>query len=131
MRAHGVPNFPDPTAGGGLEITPGSGINPQSPAFQSGQQACRSLLPDKGGPPRMSTSERLAALRFAQCMRTHGQPAFPDPTEKPPQGIARILVLRGMVFAPGPGMDPASPAFGQAASACGVRIPSQQPRAAS
>ena len=47
MRSHGVPNFPDPkTSNGGFMIT---GINPNSPQFQSAQQACRSLMPG-GGP---------------------------------------------------------------------------------
>jgi len=43
MRSHGVPNFPDPKAitrtGGSQEVYL-PGINPQSPAFQSGAKAC-------------------------------------------------------------------------------------------
>jgi hypothetical protein len=48
MRAHGVPNFPDPQPGsnGGFLIT---GVDPNSPQFQSAQQACQSLMPG-GGP---------------------------------------------------------------------------------
>jgi hypothetical protein len=46
MRAHGITNFPDPTFGanGGVRIGfgPASGIDPQSPAFQSAQRACAS-----------------------------------------------------------------------------------------
>jgi hypothetical protein len=53
MRANGVPNFPDPqfqTNGGALGIRlrvggPGSGFDPNSPAFQKAQQTCGSLLP--------------------------------------------------------------------------------------
>jgi hypothetical protein len=51
MRSHGVPNFPDPQIqsgpGGGIGVRiggPGSGINPQSPAFQSAQRACGKLF---------------------------------------------------------------------------------------
>jgi hypothetical protein len=43
MRSHGVPNFPDPTFHGaavGIELTPGSGVDPNSPAFKSAQKAC-------------------------------------------------------------------------------------------
>jgi hypothetical protein len=47
MRSHGVPKFPDPkTSNGGFMIT---GINPNSPQFQSAMQSCRSLMPG-GGP---------------------------------------------------------------------------------
>ena len=47
MRAHGVTNFPDPT-GRGIQITPGSGINPQSPAFQTAQKTCDHTCPMTG-----------------------------------------------------------------------------------
>ena len=46
MRAHGVPNFPDPVVtGSGNGITvgsggPGAGMNPQSPAFQRAEKIC-------------------------------------------------------------------------------------------
>ena len=49
MRSHGVPNFPDPQFGsgpdGGIGIRlGGSGINPNSPAFQAAQKACGSIF---------------------------------------------------------------------------------------
>jgi hypothetical protein len=41
MRTHGVPNFPDPTfGGGGLKSQLPSGVDPQSPAFQKAAAAC-------------------------------------------------------------------------------------------
>jgi hypothetical protein len=46
MRKNGVPDFPDPTTGGGVIV--GSGIDPNSPQFQSAMQACQSLLPAGG-----------------------------------------------------------------------------------
>jgi hypothetical protein len=58
MRAHGAPNFPDPTmhgasASGDTVSLPGNitlnlgsaGIDVKSPQFQAAQRACRSLLP--------------------------------------------------------------------------------------
>ena len=46
MRAHGVPNFPDPifsSTGGGISVRSGSpGMNPRSPAFQQAQRTCGS-----------------------------------------------------------------------------------------
>jgi hypothetical protein len=51
MRSHGVPNFPDPRVssgpGGGIGIrigAPGSGLDPNSPAFKSAQQACGTFI---------------------------------------------------------------------------------------
>ncbi|MBV9593116.1 MAG: hypothetical protein JO147_04870 [Actinobacteria bacterium] len=46
MRKNGVPNMPDPQSNG-AELIPGGsgGVNPNSPAFQSAIQKCRSLLP--------------------------------------------------------------------------------------
>jgi hypothetical protein len=123
MRAHGVPNFPDPTPGRGLQIGVSSGINPRSPAFQAAQRECAKFAPKFGGPPRMSASQRQAALRFAECMRANGVPEFPDPAETAAAGTTRVLVLEGMVFALGPDIDPKSPAFRQAATRCGVRLP--------
>jgi hypothetical protein len=44
MRAHGLPNFPDPTFhgshAGGIQFQSGSGIDPNSPAFKHAQAAC-------------------------------------------------------------------------------------------
>jgi hypothetical protein len=121
MRAHGVSIFPDPTANG-LEIGPG--IDAKSPAFRSAQQACRQFLPNKGAPPATSAKDRAAALAFSRCMRSHGVSGFPDPAFTSPRNAGRVLVLRGMVFAIGSTtIDPKSPAFRQAAAACGVSPP--------
>jgi hypothetical protein len=43
MRANGVANFPDPGPYG-IQIPIGSGPNPQSPAFQTAQRACKKFL---------------------------------------------------------------------------------------
>jgi hypothetical protein len=42
MRAHGVPNFPDPTfsARGQIGIGIPPGVNPNSPALARAQKAC-------------------------------------------------------------------------------------------
>jgi hypothetical protein len=48
MRSHGVPNFPDPvfqSNGGGVGIRiGGAGVDPSSPAFQSAQHHCGSII---------------------------------------------------------------------------------------
>ncbi len=84
MRTHGVPNFPDP----GVPVgQPGSGIDPNSPAVHSSEQACDKLThnPQPKGTPA-SASQRRAALAQAACMRKHGVPNFPDPTFSPQRG---------------------------------------------
>jgi len=131
MRAHGVTNFPDPGAGGGgfrLQIVPGSGVNPQAPAFQAAQKKCRSLLPGGGpGAVKATAAQFAAALTFAKCMRSHGLPHFPDPLSSVPAGSGPIISLRGMLFRPGAALDPMSPAFRVAASHCGVKLPNAPP----
>jgi len=45
MRAHGVPNFPDPSGQSG-QLGPGSGVDPNSPQFQAALNGpCESLAP--------------------------------------------------------------------------------------
>lgn len=124
MRAHGVSNFPDPT-GQGIRINPSIA---SSPAFRTAQNACKKYLPNGGQPPVTAPGQRAAALAFAKCMRTHGEPNFPDPLvsapSSPPAGEVAVLDLHGMAFELGSGISPRSPAFLQAASHCGVKLPS-------
>ena len=44
MRAHGLPNFPNPGNGSAFG-PPGSGVDPTSPQFQHALEACKSLAP--------------------------------------------------------------------------------------
>jgi hypothetical protein len=124
MRAHGVSNFPDPSSGGEFRAQ----VNPQSPAFQTAQQACGKLAPFKlGAPTHLSASQKQAALKFSQCMRSHGEPNFPDPTLNPPStpspGTRVLAFAQKGAYVLGPGIDPQSPAFKQAATACGIKPP--------
>jgi hypothetical protein len=123
MRSHGVPNFPDPSGGGGIRIQEGSGINPASPAFQAARAKCNHLLPG-GGPPTgpPSAQAKLAALKISECMRRHGISAFPDPTVKlpsSPAGYSEVLDRGGAVLAVPSTIDVQSPAYQLAAAACG------------
>jgi hypothetical protein len=88
VRAHGVPNFPDPKVStNGGEVKVAIGINPSissNPHFKSAQQACSKLLPS-GGPGeganhQVSPQEQSQYLKAAACIRSHGIPNFPDPT---------------------------------------------------
>ena len=59
MREHGI-KVEASSAGGGFAIRihshAGEGPNPESPGFQSAQNACQKLLPFKGGPSGKTTS---------------------------------------------------------------------------
>jgi hypothetical protein len=109
MRSHGVPDFPDPTAGGGIRLglTLRSGLNPGSPGFQSAHRACKHFLPGGGPPATVPESLKLRMLRHAECMRTHGVPNYPDPVFPRGGGIATLVPPDN------------SPAFLSAAKACG------------
>jgi hypothetical protein len=110
MRVHGVPNFPDAPAGGGIHITPGDGLNPQAPAFQAARQTCNKLLPG-GGPSRVvPESVKVQLVDHAECMRAHGVPNYPDPIFPSGGGIETIVPSS---------IAPGAPAFQTAAKACG------------
>lgn len=120
MRAHGVPSFPDPTAGGGgFDLDPG--INPQSPAFTAARRACAQLAPGGAGGAQATASQFLAALKFARCMRVNGFPSFPDPTrvDAPPGPI--LIIGNGLFFHVSASYDPDTPAVHRAVAACGQR----------
>lgn len=68
--------------------------------------APRSATPSTPPPARQSP------LAFARCMRSHGEPGFPDPG---PGG--------GFVFPAGSGVDPSSSAFEAAQAACRKLMP--------
>ena len=81
MRAHGVPDFPDPDATGTLTITTSPSLNPSSPLFQREEVDCQHLRPP-GKRLSDAQQQKLKArlLAFAACMRSHGVPNYPDPT---------------------------------------------------
>jgi hypothetical protein len=82
IRSHGVPNFPDPTQtpSGGYGYRT-AGIDPNSTAFQGALQACKALpSPWNTTDQQLSPAQQQAWLKWAQCIRAHGMPDFPDPT---------------------------------------------------
>jgi len=120
VRAHGVPNFPDPKVStNGNEVKVAIGVNPSissNPHFNSAQQACRKLLPG-GGPGegsdhQISPQEQSQYLKAAACIRAHGIPNFPDPT-----------FSGGGVHVSHKGLDLNSPQAHAAEEACQSLIP--------
>ena len=114
MRSHGMPNFPDPTSGSSgfqFQAGPGSGIDPNSPAYQAAYRSCQSLLPaGKANGGSVSPRVRTEYLRYAACMRSHGVPNYPDPT------FSGNSVNLGNLSADG--IDPYSPQYQSASNAC-------------
>jgi len=79
-RAHGAPGLPEPVVDASGSVTfPGSTAKEPD----SVRRACNGIL--DALPPRASQgsdhppTDIAALLRFAQCMRQHGLPDFPDP----------------------------------------------------
>ncbi len=121
MRAHGVPNFPDPNGQGVIQ---GSGIDPNSAGFQKAQQTCAKDLGFGAGTrsPAQIAQAEAAALAFSKCMRSHGVPDFPDPQFGPGGGITiRIGAHPGA--GGNNGLDPNSPIFQKAQRSCGSLLP--------
>jgi hypothetical protein len=130
IRAHGVPNFPDPTSGGGFTFNP-AGVNRSAPAVRAALAACQPLMPLPGGPggPTYSgqvTARSLSKLRrIAVCMRAHGIAQFPDPTLTRPRigagaGVGVITDFDGVFLSFPATLDIQSPAYRQALTSCGA-----------
>ena len=125
MRAHGIGDFPDPNGSGTIDLKslhpgPGSDLDPSSAPFRAAHKACAALQPPTFSPGSDSLSaaqQRRAvagALKFSECMRTHGDPGFPDPAS---DGRLSVHSIRSA------GLAPASPLLRSAVRACGRYLP--------
>jgi hypothetical protein len=105
MRAHGVPNFPDPDSQGDFGSLTQQALKVSKQQSLAANHACKRLIPQGGtGSPQLRQEKLAFALKLAQCIRRHGFPAFPDPTashQRAPSGI-----------------DPSSPQFEAADATC-------------
>lgn len=114
LRAHGIPNFPDPLSGHEAQFPDSAGpiFNSHSPAVLTAEQACKGLHAALvGANPGPSPNQNAAFLTFSRCMRAHGVPNYPDPTSgKNGRPIGPDLSSVGI--------DTQSPAFVSAAKAC-------------
>jgi hypothetical protein len=95
MRTHGVPRYPDPSSDGQLPKGTAQTFGVSSSQYQAAQAACRHLLPNNYTTFSASLIQCLETSscpfpvvqralsegrKFAQCMRDHGVPNWPDPT---------------------------------------------------
>jgi hypothetical protein len=111
IRAHGIPDYPDPNSQGQFIIQNGASAPPSVSAAvaNAAATACQKLLPPAmaQGPPSGSSGQGASsqALKFSECMRSHGEPTFPDP------GANGSFTLPA-------GMNAESPQFQNAAKDC-------------
>src|SRR5215470_18973722 len=76
MRAHGVPDFPDPNGNGQFNVDPHSASSQETAA----DHVCHHLLTAGRQANAAQQQHMLSQLvKYAQCMRAHGVPNFPDP----------------------------------------------------
>ena len=126
MRAHGIPDFPDPNSQGGFALPggPNSDLSPNSSAFQQANEDCQRFTPTSGlghGPsPAQVAQAQAQALKFSQCMRSHGLADFPDPVFHSGGGGGISISIKA---GPGSDLTPNSPAFQAAQTACQKLLP--------
>jgi hypothetical protein len=124
MRANDVAEFPDPHAEATVELQPGEGLDPRSPAFQRARRKCAPYI--RGANTGSLTSRTQAGervLAYAKCTRARGVPEFPDP-EAGGGGTVRIR------FGAAPGLDPDSPIYKNAQQTCGTLLQGRSARKA-
>jgi hypothetical protein len=123
IRAHGVPNYPDPPSGGGMHsVSNGNTVtvngvkldaSPQT--LRNAQQACAKYAPVG---PAVSSSQlaniRQGAVRAGVCMRANGVPDFPDTSITTGPGGHGLRIGSGA----GANLNPSSPAFKAAQAKC-------------
>ena len=91
MRSRGVLRFPDPDSSGNLPKGDAQQFGVGTAQYRAAQRACQNMLPNEtawltqclmtGDCPAAVVQRALTEGRtFAQCMRNHGVPSWPDPT---------------------------------------------------
>ena len=81
LRTNGVSDFPDPNASGEF---PSYGISVTPVVWKRAVAACKALQPPGSLNAHLTPTQFSAALKFAQCVREHGVPDFPDPVNGQP-----------------------------------------------
>jgi len=109
MRAHGVPNYPDPTfTSNGVTNHSPQGVDPNSPTYKAAEQDCAKYRPGPGSQsPQQEAQAKQDGTKLAQCMHSHGFPDFPEPNN---QGV--------IVINPSDGIDTNSSKYQNAFNHC-------------
>lgn len=96
VRNHGVPRYPDPDSHGNLPKGTAQAFGVSDSQYQAAERTCRHLLPSNDStfqaaliqclmngngdcPPALVQRALTEGRKFAQCMRNHEVPNWPDP----------------------------------------------------
>lgn len=119
VRAHGIPDFPDPTVQDSTTRKsisfPGLAAASTLPRFKSADMACRKQTGFEVGTPAALQALMANDLEAAECMRAHGIANFPNPVDN---GRSVRVGPR-----PGSGIDTHSARFQSAETACRQFLP--------
>jgi hypothetical protein len=77
MRSNGIADFPDPNGNGKFTRV---NFKEGSSLIQDAEQTCQHLLPSASQSIQSTQQQVNSEVGFAQCMRSHGVPNWPDPT---------------------------------------------------
>jgi len=117
VRAHGVPNFPDPDSSGNFSKQVLSQLGVSNSRLRAAQAPCGDLTP-AGRQAPLTAAQQQDYLRAAACMRSHGITVFPDP----------VFSGGGVRFpSPPAGVATSSPQFVHARQTCQRLIPAGLP----
>jgi hypothetical protein len=115
IRAHGVPNFPEPNGSGRIPEVPPQQLGVSVARFDAAVNACQGLSGKL--PAALTAQQQQDYLSAAACMRSHGITSFPDPTFP---GGQLTLNLPASI-------DTSSQQFSRARQACARLIPAGLP----
>jgi hypothetical protein len=76
FRAHGMPEWPDPN----YDPRDGRWHLDGPPLKADTRQACAAVMPHATPASPLPSAQFHDLLRYAQCLRAHGVPNWPDPT---------------------------------------------------
>jgi len=104
-------------AGLALGISACGGGSPQA----SSSTPTTSEATSSGSSSSSASSAMATPLKYAECMRSHGVTAYPDPTAGANGGVAPVK------YGPGTGINPNSPTLQAASHACLKYAPAGNP----
>jgi hypothetical protein len=111
MRSHGIPDFPGPDSSGDIPKQAIIQLHVSNSLMLSASAACANLNPRQAPSAAQQRQQLADDLKFAQCMRSHGLPKFPDPTNN--DGKVEFVLSTSQ-----DGFDPHSPQVLAIATAC-------------